>query len=58
MVINMKSIPQEQLQKQKKGSGWGKYLTANLLAEIEVFNDVKFTIKRNGTVVKTQSTSL
>jgi hypothetical protein len=58
LFVDVGAIPQSQLRRQKKVDGWGKFLTVDLVAEMEVSNEVSFKIKRRDIVEKIYKTNL
>ena len=58
LMINLGAIPRSQLREQKKAKGLGTYLTADLIAEVEVLSDIKFTVRRDKVSISTYQTRL
>lgn len=47
VLVDLSAIPRDELRKQKQAKGWGKYLIADFVAELEVNErEVSFIVKR------------
>ena len=47
MLVNLSAIPRNELREQRQAKGWGKYLVADFVGELEVNErQVSFTVKR------------
>lgn len=58
LLVNLDAIRRDQLREQKKASGWGNYLTADLSVEVEVSSAVKVTVRSGSQVVDSYKTTL
>lgn len=56
--IDVSTIPRHNFREQPKANGHGDFLTLDLVAEIEVFKTVTFTIKYGDVVANTYSINL
>jgi len=57
-MVDMSAIPQHELREERKPKGYGKYLTVDLVGEIEISTDVVFRVKRGAKVERTYPTKL
>ena len=57
-MVNVGAIPRHELREQPRASGYGNYLTADLVGEIEVSTSVVFRVKRGAKVENTYQTNL